>query len=41
MSTTYPKDGAGRPEDGPWFTTDSVRFLDSFIKKDTKNYFLD
>lgn len=33
---SYPKDAAGNPTDGPWFTTESVKFLESFIKKDTK-----
>lgn len=33
---TYPDNAAGQPTDGPWFTADSIKFLDSYIKKDTK-----
>jgi predicted O-methyltransferase YrrM len=32
----YPPDSAGKPGDPPWYTTDAVKFLDSFIKKDTR-----
>lgn len=32
----YPEGAAGQPTDGPWFTDDSIKFLESYIKQDTQ-----